>query len=66
VLNVLGQDTPHLLLLNKNDLPDWEVTDAHVGKALALGIKTLRTSAKMGTAVNEAFETLARDMLART
>jgi small GTP-binding protein len=65
-LGMLGQDAPNILLLNKSDLPDWEVENKHVEKALASGIKILRTSAKMKTAVNEAFETLARDMLART
>jgi len=66
VLDVLGRDVPNLLLLNKSDLPNWGVDNEHVEKALTSGIKILRTSAKTGTAVNEAFETLARDMLART
>ncbi|MCL1926325.1 MAG: GTP-binding protein [Syntrophorhabdaceae bacterium] len=63
VLDALGKDVPNMLLLNKSDLPDWEMDDEHVEKAQALGIKILRTSAKTGTAVQEAFETLARDML---
>jgi len=65
VLDVLGQDVPNILLLNKSDLPDWEVNTEHVEEALASGIKILHTSAKTGTAVSEAFETLARDMLAK-
>jgi len=64
VLDVMGRDVPNMLLLNKSDLPNWEVGNEHVEEALASGIKILRTSAKTGTAVNEAFETLARDMLA--
>jgi small GTP-binding protein len=66
VLEMLGRNTPNLLLLNKSDLPNWEVDNKQVEKAVASGIKILRTSAKTGTAVNEAFETLARDMLAVT
>jgi small GTP-binding protein len=64
-LDILGQDVPNILLLNKSDLPDWEVDNARVDEALASGIKILRTSARTGTAVNEAFETLARDILAK-
>ena len=66
VLDVLGQEIPNMLLLNKCDLPNWEVDNDRVEEAEALGIKILRTSARIGTAVNEAFETLARDMLAKT
>jgi len=66
VLDVLGHDVPNMLLLNKSDLPDWEVEDEHLEEARASGIKILRTSARTGTAVNEAFEILAKDMLANT
>ena len=66
VLDVLGREVPNILLLNKSDLDEWEVTDEHVEKASASGIKILRTSAKTGTAVKEAFEALAREMLAET
>jgi len=65
-LDVLGRDVPNMLLLNKSDLPNWEIDNELVEKALASDIKILRTSAKTGTAVNEAFETLARSMLAAT
>jgi small GTP-binding protein len=67
VLDILGKDTPSMLLLNKSDLPDsdWEVGNERVEEAKASGIKILYTSARMGTAVNEAFETLTRDMLAK-
>ena len=63
VLDLLGCNVPNMLLLNKSDLPDWEVENQHIEKAIASGIRVLRTSAKTGTAVNEAFETLARDMM---
>jgi len=66
VLDVLGQDMPNMLLLNKSDRPNWEVDNERVEKARASGIKILHVSAKTGTSVNEAFETLARDMLARS
>ena len=66
VLDVLGNDTPNMLLLNKSDMPDWEVDNERVEEARASGIKILYTSAKTGTAVNEAFEFLARDMLEKT
>jgi len=66
VLNLLGEDVPNMLLLNKSDLPDWEVDNKRVEEALASGIKILRTSAKMKIAVDEAFEALARDMQANT
>ncbi|WAW10341.1 GTP-binding protein [Oxalobacter vibrioformis] len=65
-LDVLGENTPHMLLLNKSDRPTWEVNDERIEAAQAAGIKVLRTSARTGTAVNEAFETLAKDMLAKT
>lgn len=65
-LDVLGEDTPHMLLLNKSDRPTWEVDDERIEAAQASGIKVLRTSARTGTAVNEAFETLAKEMLAKT
>ena len=65
VLDMLGQDVPNMLLLNKSDLSNWEVDNARVEEALASGIKILRTSAKTGTAVHEAFETLARNMLTK-
>ena len=66
VLDMLRQDIPNMLLLNKSDLSDWEVNNERMEEAQTSGIKILRTSAKMGTAVNDAFEALARDMLART
>ena len=65
VLGMLGSDIPHILLLNKSDLPDWEVDEELVNEARACGMKIIRTSAKMKKSVNEAFEALARDMLAK-
>jgi len=64
-LGMLGPDTPNMMLLNKCDTPDWEVDNERVDEAMACGVKILRTSAKTKMAVNEAFETLVRDMLAK-
>jgi len=66
VLDMLGKDIPNMLLLNKSDLADWEVDNERLKGAQASGIKMLFTSAQNGAFVNEAFETLAWDMLART
>ena len=63
VLDTLGRDVPNILLLNKSDLTDWEVDNERVEQAVASGIKIMRVSAKTGTAVDEAFDTLARNML---
>jgi small GTP-binding protein len=62
-LGMLGRDVPNMLLLNKSDLPNSEVDNDRVEKAISSGIKILRTSAKTRASVDEAFETLARNML---
>ena len=55
---------PHSLLVNKTDLsPTWEVTDSQIEALEQQGVKVLRTSAKTGLAVNEAFTSLAQAML---
>jgi len=66
VVHEIG-DVPFVLVLNKSDLVDrWAIGDDgsdYLGlkqKALA----TLRTSAKTGDEVNEAFEILARGVMA--
>ncbi|MDR2056021.1 MAG: GTP-binding protein [Desulfovibrio sp.] len=61
--DTVGQ-IPGYLLINKEDLSDaWEVTDAMLDNLTRQGIKYFRTSAKTGLAVEEAFTSLARDML---
>lgn len=63
-LEVMGE-VPSYLLLNKADLAErWEITGDILAEAENDGVKTIMTSAKTGQAVNTAFETLARDMLA--
>lgn len=55
-------DIPHILLVNKADL-DWEITDEHLESVKKAGIQVLKTSAKTGLGVDEAFAALARAML---
>jgi len=55
---------PSCLLVNKADLADkWEITEDMLAPLAGQGIAVLRTSAKTGTGVEEAFAVLARDML---
>ena len=63
--NMLGSSTPHVLLVNKSDLPDWEVGEKQIEQARAMGITVLHTSAKTGQTVQDAFETLAKAMFDR-
>ena len=54
-------EAPFILALNKADLaPQWEITDDEIAK---LDWKAIRTSAKEGAGVEEAFTDLARMML---
>jgi len=57
-------DVPFVLLINKGDLKDqWTVLDSDVQSLKSRGWRVLITSAKEGTAVEEAFLMLVRDML---
>lgn len=57
-------EVPCLLLLNKDDLvDDWEIDDEALAALEARGLTIVRTSAKTGTMVDEAFETLARQLV---
>ncbi len=54
---------PCYFLLNKTDLQnEWEVTPSMIDALKAQGVKTLLTSAKTGTGVEEAFTLLGQDM----
>ena len=54
---------PFLLLLNKADLePDWQVNERALWKLAEQGWRVLKTSAKTGAGVDEAFAKLAREM----
>ena len=57
---------PFVLALNKVDLADqWQVDEVALAQAGALGWKVVRTSAKTGEGVEEAFQILARAMASR-
>ena len=56
---------PCALLINKADLPDeWEITDAELESLRQEGWTLLLTSAKTGAGVEDAFLSLARNMIA--
>jgi len=56
---------PAILLLNKNDLVDqWEIEAEREQGLMERGWRVLRTSAKTGEGVEEAFHGLAQAMLA--
>lgn len=53
-------DTPAVLALNKSDLQDeWEITAQDMSRLSEESIVTIRTSAKTGQSVEQAFYTLA-------
>jgi len=52
---------PFVLVLNKTDLADgWELDEATIAELEASGCTVIKTSAKTGDGVEEAFSTLAR------
>jgi small GTP-binding protein len=55
-------DVPHIVLINKSDLPSWEISDDRLAELEASGIRVMKTSAKTGHAVEEAFLSLAKAM----
>ncbi|MDR1613729.1 MAG: GTP-binding protein [Planctomycetota bacterium] len=62
-LNVAG-DIPSCLLVNKADMMDqWEVTESMLAPLADQGVPMLRTSAKTGAGVEEAFAYLTQSML---
>lgn len=55
---------PFVFVFNKSDLvANWEIEDAAMEQVSARGRKVLRTSAKTGEGVEEAFQTLTQAML---
>ena len=54
---------PNILLLNKSDLPNQEVSAEQIEAFDAAGVEIMLTSAKENIGVEEAFRTLARQML---
>ena len=62
-LDAVGQ-IPVYLLVNKADMSDkWEITEDMLAPLAEQGIAVLRTSARTGVGVEEAFDALAREML---
>ena len=61
--DILGT-VPCLLLLNKWDLQGkWDIDEATTAQLIKDGWDTVKTSAKTGMSVNNAFEILARKMI---
>ena len=64
VCQLLG-DVPCLLLLNKDDVAaDWQIRDERIAALHASGLAIVRTSAKTGALVANAFADLTRILLA--
>jgi small GTP-binding protein len=60
--SVIGR-VPFLLLLNKKDLDrEWQVDEETLVTLVKRGWRVVKTSAKTGEGVEEAFTTLAREM----
>jgi small GTP-binding protein len=58
-------DLPFVAVLNKSDLvAEWELDEGTVADLSSRGWRTVRTSAKNGTGVEEAFRSLAEAVLA--
>lgn len=58
-------DIPFLCLFNKTDLEDWEISESRMEELASQGWPVLRTSAKTGDNVEQAFMDLATKMVAR-
>lgn len=57
-------DAPFIVLLNKADLDDqWDLDDGIIADLEARGWTVILTSAKTGTGVDVAFDTLARQLI---
>ena len=63
---VVGEigEAPFILLLNKYDLTDeWDIDDGVMARLSETGWDFIRTSAKTGLGVEEAFQSLAEKMM---
>ena len=60
---LIGEDIPNIILLNKADIEVREVTDQQITELANTGIHFLLTSAKTGENVENAFNTIAEQML---
>jgi translation initiation factor IF-2 len=60
----MDKGVPFVLILNKADLEaEWRIADADLDEAKKRGWTILKTSAKTGAGVEEAFVSLARRMM---
>jgi small GTP-binding protein len=63
VIELVGE-IPHIVLLNKCDIEEhWELTEDDINAVKQKGITVLKTSAKTGVSVKEAFTLLTEAML---
>ena len=63
LVGLIGGSVPFLLLLNKADLnAEWQVDEQSLRKLVDHGWRVIRTSAKTGDGVDDAFAKLAREM----
>lgn len=63
-LGFLGHNTPHILIINKDDLQDtWEITDKVISSLANSGLAVIKASAKTGLNVEKAFDTIAAMMM---
>jgi GTPase SAR1 family protein len=62
VVHTTVGSVPIVLALNKMDLPEWQLGEDRVGRLAFEGLNVVRTSAKTGHGVGEAFTRLARMM----
>jgi small GTP-binding protein len=63
-LDIVGADTPNIILLNKCDLDTWEITNSSIDTLSVQGIECMKTSARLDQGVEEAFLALTKMMLA--
>ncbi len=62
-MELLGESVPNILLLNKADVENREITEQQIAELTDAGIPVLLTSAKTGENVETAFVSLARQMV---
>lgn len=63
-VNCLIGPLPIVVLLNKSDLTaEWEIEDKTIDELCTKGWRVMRTSARTGSGVEEAFLALARDIV---
>ena len=63
-MSIAFATAPFVLALNKADLaPQWQVDEARIADLVAQNFTVMKTSAKEGAGVEEAFAHLARRMV---